>query len=61
MHGLSRPGYPQVSLKPGHSLMAAISWPREAFIPRRTPYLGQTDIGEPKRRCNVLSPDRRLQ
>ena len=31
----------------------------EAFIPHGTPYLGQTDVGEPIRRCNVLSPDRR--
>ena len=34
---------------------APISWPPEAFIPRGTAYLGQT-FGEPRRRCNVLSP-----
>jgi hypothetical protein len=33
--------------------------PREPFIPPGTSYLGQTDVGEPMRWCNVLFPDRR--
>jgi hypothetical protein len=37
---------------------APITWPREAFIPRGTPYLGQAVLGEPVRQINVLSPNR---
>jgi hypothetical protein len=44
---------------PGHGRWAARSWPREAFIPPRSPYLGQTIGGEPVGQSNVLFPNRR--
>jgi hypothetical protein len=32
----------------------AVTYPREAFIPAESPYLGQAVLGEPVRRTNVL-------
>jgi hypothetical protein len=54
-----RRAHPRLSGRPADSLKAGTSWPREAFIPAESPYLEQAMLGEPKRRCNVLFPDRR--
>src|SRR5258705_4702060 len=39
-----------------HSLTTLISWPPEAFFPKRKPYLGRTVVKEPVCQSNVLSP-----
>ena len=54
MYGFSGRGYPM----PGQT-EAPISWPQEAFIPRETPYLGQTVVGNLA--GATFLPDRRLQ
>jgi hypothetical protein len=58
IHAISGPG-DRIFGRSGHSLTAIISWPREAFFPVGSPYLGRTARWEPVRKRNVLFPDRR--
>jgi len=55
MRRAARPAFPE-GARPG--LSAPTSWPREAFFPVGTPYLGQSIPGEPARGRGVLSANR---
>jgi hypothetical protein len=57
MPGPSRPHLRKVGQSPQAPIAVAPRTPREeAFIPRVSPYLGQTILEEPLRQSNVLSP-----